>query len=92
MPNCAKLMVSFVMIAPKISKPGPDKTAPIPFTIPLAISEPRPSPCKTSLTLVAKLLKKDKIFLRLSVTPISPRVLASSFKLTVASLIAAAIV
>ena len=88
-PNLAKSIVSFAIIAPNIAKPGPLRTFPIPFTIPRAKSLPRPSPSSRSLILFTKLLKKPRIFFRLSVTPISPNVLANSFKFTVASLIAA---
>ena len=77
------------MIAPNIANPGPLSTAPIPFTIPFAKSLPKPSPSRRLLMFPTKELKKPKIFCKLSVTPISPRVLANSLRFTVASLMAA---
>ena len=69
-----------------MANPGPAMTPPIPFTMPLAKSDPTPSPSSSSLTLPKILLKKSRTFFKLSVTPISPKVLASSFKLIVVSL------
>ena len=88
-PNLAKSIVSFAMIAPNIAKPGPLSTFPIPLTIPRAKSLPSPSPSRRSLMFETRLLKNPRMFFKLSVTPISPRVFANSFKFTVASLIAA---
>ena len=76
-------------MAPAIANPGPEIMLPIPFTIPRAKSLPIPSPSITPLTFSTKELKKLRTFLRLSVTPISPRVLASSFTLITVSLSAA---